>query len=133
MGEIINVRCEFCKKEWQCFVGNGLLHGKKENLIVAFTEERQQQAERLLASSKMPAFDFQYRIAVCSHCQNVVAVPVLRDIDSEETCVDLCPLCGKETEHLFTEEQSMEEWSKNTACPVCKRTALRTEDGGYWD
>lgn len=133
MGEIIHVRCKTCKREWQCFTGNGLLHGKKENILAAFSEERRQQAENLLFTSKIPAYDFQYRLAVCCHCRNIVAVPVLQSMDSEEACFGLCPLCGKETEALCAEEESAKAWSKKTACPVCKSRALQAEDGGYWD
>lgn len=133
MGDIINVRCKACKREWQCFIGNGLLHSKKENILAAFSGERRQQAENLLSTSKFPAFDFQYRLAVCCHCHNIAAVPVLQSMDSEETCVGSCPLCGKETQALCAEEESAEAWSKKTACPVCKSRALQAADGGYWD
>lgn len=133
MGEIIDVRCESCKKEWRCFTGNGLLHGKKENVLVAFSEQERQRVESLLAASTIPAYDFQYRLAVCGHCHNVVAVPVLRAVDSEEICVGLCPLCGKKTKNLCAEEQSAEEWSEKTACPVCKSRRLQAETVGDWD
>lgn len=133
MGEIINVRCKACKKEWQCFAGNGLLHGKKESILAAYSEEKRQQAERMLEASKIPAYDFQYRLAVCEQCQNVVAVPVLHAAEGGETCVGLCPLCGSETKYLCAEGQDMEVWCGKTACPVCKNKALLAEDGGYWD
>lgn len=133
MGEIINVRCKACREEWQCFTGNGLLHCKKENILAAFSEEKRQQAERMIAESKTPAYDFQYRPAVCGHCHSVVAVPVLRASDSEEICVDLCPMCGEEIKNFCPEELSVEEWSQKTACPVCECRKLETEDGGYWD
>ncbi len=133
MGEIINVRCKSCKKEWQCFAGNGLLHGKKENILAAFSDKKRQQAEDLLLASKIPAYDFQYRPAVCGHCQNIVAVPVLQSMDSEEACVGLCPLCGKEIKDLCTEAEGVKGWSKKTECPVCKSKALQAGDGGYWD
>ena len=133
MGEVINVRCKACKKEWQCFTGNGLLYGKKESVLAAFSEKERQQVHDLLAASEIPAYDFQYRLAVCGHCHNVVAVPVLRMVDSEETCVGLCPLCGEKTKNFCAEELSAEEWSEKTACPVCKSKALLVEEGGHWD
>ena len=133
MGEVINVRCKACKKEWQCFTGNGLLHGRKEAVLAAFSEKDRQQAERLMAESRIPAYDFQYRLAVCGHCHNVVAVPVLRAVDSEDAVTDGCPLCGKNTKDLCAEEQSVEEWGEKTACPVCKCRRLETEEVGQWD
>lgn len=133
MGEIINVRCRACKKEWRCFTGNGLLHGKKESVLAAFLEKERQQAESLLAASAVPAYDFQYRLAVCRHCHNVVAVPVLRTVESDVTCVGSCPLCGEKTKNLCAEELSAETWSGKTACPVCKSRALLAEEGGHWD
>lgn len=133
MGEIINVRCRSCKAEWQCFIGNGLFHGKKENILSAFSIERRQQAENLLSAGKIPAFDFRYSPAVCEHCQSIVAVPVLREMDSEACCVGQCPVCGEEIKNLCTEEQGVEQWSQKTACPVCKSRALETDDGGCWD
>lgn len=133
MGEIINVRCKACKKEWQCFTGNGLLHGKKESVLAAFLEKERHQAECLLAASAIPAYDFQYRLAICGHCHNVVAVPVLRTVESDEACVGSCPLCGKRTKNLCAEGLRAEEWSEKTACPVCMRKALLAETGGHWD
>lgn len=133
MGEIINVRCMACNQEWQCYTGSGLLHGKKENIIAAFSKGRRQQAESMIAASEIPAYDFQYRLAVCGHCQKIVAVPVLRIADCEEVCVGLCPFCEGETTQLCREEQGVLEWSRKTSCPICNSSALLTEDGGYWD
>ncbi|MDE6601838.1 MAG: hypothetical protein K2K90_06690 [Lachnospiraceae bacterium] len=133
MGEIVNVRCKACKREWQCFTGNGLLHGRRETILAAFLEEDRQQAESLMEAGRIPAYDFQYSLAVCRHCHNVVAVPVLRVADSEETVTGRCPLCRKGTEDLCTEEQSVEEWSEKTACPVCRCRKMETREGGHWD
>lgn len=133
MGEIINVRCKACKNEWQCFTGNGLLHGRRDHILAAFSEEKRQQAERLLTAREIPDYTFQYRPAVCGHCQVMTAVPVLRAADGEETCVGLCPRCGREVKNYCEEEQDVEKWSKMTACPVCKKKMLQAEDGGYWD
>ncbi|MDE5937729.1 MAG: hypothetical protein K2H37_01435 [Lachnospiraceae bacterium] len=133
MGEVINVRCKACKKEWQCFTGNGLLHGRKETVLAAFSEKDRQQAQRLMEESKIPAYDFQYRLAVCGQCHNVVAVPVLRSADSEETVTGGCPLCGENIKDLCEEEQSVEDWSEKTACPVCKCMRMEAEESGQWD
>lgn len=57
MGEVINVRCAACKKEWQCFTGNGLLHGRMEAVLAAFSEEERQQAERLMGAGPFPLYD----------------------------------------------------------------------------
>lgn len=133
MGEVINVHCKACKKGWQCFTGNGLQHGRKEMILAAFPAQDRQQVESLLAASMIPAYDFRYGLAVCVHCHNVVAVPVLRAVDSEDICVGRCPLCGEKTKSLCAEEQSAEEWSKKTACPVCKSHRLQTETVGDWD
>jgi len=47
MGEIIKVCCNACKKEWRCMEGSGLLYGKKESIIGAFSER---ERAKLLAS-----------------------------------------------------------------------------------
>lgn len=133
MGEVINVRCAACKKEWQCFTGNGLLHGRMEAVLAAFSEEERQQAERLMGAGPFPLYDFRYSLTVCGHCHNVVAVPVLRDVDSDEILTGKCPLCGKRTKSLCGEEQSVEKWSEKTACPVCKSRRLEAVEEGHWD
>lgn len=133
MGEIINVRCKSCKREWQCFTGSGLLYGKKEHILAAFSEGERRHVESLFAASAIPAYDFQYRLAVCGHCHNVVAVPTLGMMDSEETYVGLCPLCGKKTKNFCPAEMEIELWCEDMACPVCKSQGLYTEEGGYWD
>lgn len=133
MGEIIHVRCKSCKKEWQCFTGNGLMHGRKEAVLAAFSKEERQQAENLMGAAPVPLYDFQYKLSACGHCHNIVAIPVLRAADSDEVFVGKCPLCGKKTKSLCGEEQGMEKWSKKTACPVCKSRSLETEETGHWD
>lgn len=133
MGEIVNVRCRACNREWQCFTGSGLLHGKKENILAAFSEKRRLRAEELMAKSSIPAYDFRYRLAVCAHCQNVTVVPVLQALDGEEICVGLCPLCESEVRDLCAEEQSAGKWSKQTVCPNCGDRTLIAEEGGEWD
>lgn len=133
MGEMINVRCKVCKKEWRCFTGNGLLHGRKEGVLAAFSEDERKQAENLMGAATVPLYDFQYRLAVCGYCQNIVAIPVLRVVDSDEILEGKCPLCGKKTKNFCGEEQSTEKWSKKIACPICKSRSLEMEEIGHWD
>lgn len=133
MGEVINVRCKACKKEWQCFTGNGLLHGRKETVLAAFSEEDRQQAVNLLGEGPFPLYDFQYRLAVCGHCHNIVTVPVLQAVESGEQVTGRCPLCGQKAENLCGEEQNVKEWSEKTACPVCRSRRLDAEEAGHWD
>lgn len=125
MGEIISVRCNACTREWQCMEGVGLLYGKKENIINAFASHERVAVAARMERSEIPAYDFSFRLAVCSHCQNVVSVPTLM-VGEDEMYVGACPACGKKTKRPILE-------LKRTACPVCKSRALLAENRGSWD
>lgn len=125
MGEIRSVECKACRAKWQCMEGVGLLYGKKENIIAAFSEHERAAIAARMESSKIPAYDFSFQLAVCSHCQNVVSVPTLA-VGDGETCVGACPVCGKKTKKPISE-------LKRTACPVCKSKTLQARTEGYWD
>ncbi len=133
MGEIRSVRCSACKAEWMCRMGSGFLHGKKENIVAAFLEQERAEVAAWIEKSEIPAYDFSFRLAVCAHCHSVVSVPVLGIIGEDEPYVGLCSKCGKETQNLCGEEQSVEEWSEKTVCPVCKSKKLESREIGYWD
>ncbi len=125
MGDIIKVCCKACKKEWRCMEGIGLLYGKRENVIGAFSEQERAEVAAWMEKSKIPAYDFTFRLAVCNHCHNVVSVPTLT-VEEDETYIGNCPACGKKT------RKPIVEW-KRTACPVCKSRALEAETEGQWD
>ena len=78
-----------------------------------------------IEKSEIPAYGFDFRLTVCNHCHNVVAVPVLVT-GEDETYEGHCPLCGKKT-------ASPPEDLEKEPCPVCKIKALKTEIEGHWD
>lgn len=125
MGEIMDVRCSACGAKWRCMEGSGLLYGKKENIIAAFAQQEQPEVIAQIERSKIPAYDFNFRLTVCSRCKNVVNVPVLGTVEGE-THVGACPACGSRVEILTSELEK-------TACPVCKNKALKVEEDGHWD
>lgn len=128
----MHVQCSACGKIWRCITGNGLSYANKENIIQAFSQGERQRVTGLLASSEIPAYDFQYRLSVCGHCRNVVSVPALGLSETEEPYVGVCPLCGGRTGESCAGEE-IGAWSKKTACPVCGSMALRAEEAGCWD
>lgn len=125
MGEIIKVCCKACKKEWRCMEGSGLLYGKRENIIEAFSERERAEVTVQIERSAIPAYDFTYQLTICHHCKNVINVPVLVT-GEDETYVGSCPACGRKVKLLPLEPEK-------TACPVCKSKALEAETVGHWD
>ncbi len=125
MGEIMKVQCGFCGAEWHCMEGSGLLYGKKENIIAAFSEGEQAEVAARIERSKVPTYDFAYRIMVCNHCKSAVSVPVLVTWD-DETYVGACPTCGRKVRILVSDMEK-------TVCPKCKSVALQAEPEGQWD
>ena len=125
MGEIRNVQCSACGATWRCLEGSGLLYGKKESIIEAFVESERAVVTAQIEKSEIPAYGFDFRLTVCNHCHNVVAVPVLVT-GEDETYEGHCPLCGKKT-------ASPPEDLEKEPCPVCKIKALKTEIEGHWD
>lgn len=125
MGEIIKVCCNACKKEWRCMEGSGLLYGKKESIIGAFSERERAKVTAQIEKSEIPAYDFTYRLTVCHHCKEVVNVPVLVT-GEDETYVGSCPACGRRAKLLASEMEK-------TACPVCKSRTLKVKTVGHWD
>ncbi len=63
--------------------------------------------------------------AVCRQCRNIMAVPVLRLIETDQAYVGRCPDCGRETEIL-------EEDSPIT-CPNCGAGEVEMQEIGRWD
>lgn len=125
MGEIVKVQCGVCRAKWECMEGCGLLYGKKETVIAAFSERERAEVSARIEKSRIPAYDFAYQIAVCSHCKNVVSVPVLVT-DEDGAYVGVCPVCGKGVESPGPDLESK-------VCPVCKSSALKAEIDGHWD
>ena len=125
MGEIMKVQCGFCGAELHCMEGSGLLYGKKENIIAAFSEVEQAEVAARIERSKVPTYDFAYRIMVCNHCKSSVIVPVLVTWD-DETYVGACPTCGRNVRILVSDMEK-------TVCPKCKSVALQAEPEWQWD
>lgn len=125
MGEIMKVQCDVCGAKWECMEGSGILYGKKESIIAAFSERERAQVAARIEKSEIPAYDFTYRIMVCYHCRSVVSVPVLVTWD-DETYVGACPSCGGKVSVLVSDMEK-------SVCPKCKSVSLWAKIEGHWD
>lgn len=90
-----------------------------------FSEEIQKKIVDEAVGGRLPLFHFNYQTAVCRQCRNIVAVPVLRLIETDQAYVGRCPDCGRETEIL-------EEDSPIT-CPNCGAGEVEMQEIGRWD
>lgn len=133
MGRFLSVRCGNCKKTWHCITGNGLAYADRANIVAAFSEKEQGKVEELLAASEIPAYDFRYGLAVCTHCHNVVGVPMVGLFADDVPYVGACSVCGKKLSHICPDEEDMDAWMEKTACPLCKSRKLEIEESTYWD
>lgn len=124
MGVVREYRCPSCEKTWKLWIGHGMKHGMLGRVMEAFPADIQ---KKILegAGRELPLFSFNYEASVCGHCGSVVAVPVLRLIESGQTYVGRCPECGGEAEPLGE--------SARISCPGCRQAVLQVQDTGHWD
>lgn len=109
--------------------GCGLQHGNIGNVIAAFGAKEQEQILNWCETKPIPLYDFRYQITVCSFCNNLVSVPVLRGIDTDITIVGTCPFCYGQLQTPPLESEDVSD----TACPSCGNTTLMIEEVGHWD
>lgn len=125
MGQIIKITCTFCKTEWECKTGCGILHGDLTRVAELYPPGQCHSIRDYAETEQFPLFDFGYRLSRCLHCHHVGSVPVLKLPNEKETYVGVCRQCMKEIELL--------EDIRDTECPVCHHKGLKEEPAGLWD
>lgn len=125
MGVIQQFTCPSCLKNWKLRTGHGIRHAALGQVMEVFSEDIQRNIVAQVTGGQMPLFYFGYQEAVCEHCRNIVAVPVLRLIESNQTFIAGCPECSGEVKVI------KEETPVN--CPACQKAKLRVQDVGNWD
>lgn len=125
MGQLVKITCTFCKSEWECKTGCGILHGDLNRVAGLYPPEQCRRIRDYAETTKFPFFQFGYRLSLCPHCKHIGSVPVLK-LEAEDTAyVGACEQCMQEIELI--------EDSRNTECPVCHRKSLEEEPVGMWD
>ncbi|MCI9569721.1 MAG: hypothetical protein HFG14_07465 [Lachnospiraceae bacterium] len=124
MGVIRQFQCPSCKETWEICVGHGMKHGVLGRVMGEFPENTRQKIAEDVQGGDLPLFHFQYQAVSCGHCRDVVAIPVLRLLDSGRLYVGKCPECGGEAEPAAEDSP--------IACPKCG-ILLDVRDTGHWD
>ena len=125
MGVIRQLKCPSCHKEWQLCLGHGMRHGVLGRAMEAFSEDLQKKIVEEAQGGQLPLFHFNYKAAVCGRCRRVVAVPVLRLIETGQVFVGECPDCGGVVR--------VPEEGSPIICPSCGSGELDELDTGHWD
>ena len=125
MGKTLELTCPSCNEEWQLRTGHGLAHATLENVLGAFPKEVQEKILSDTASERFPAFDFQYRPAICATCRKPVAAAEITLHATGATYMAPCPDCGA-TVSFFEE-------GADSPCPSCGQATLSIQDIGFWD
>lgn len=125
MGEITNIHCTFCNADWDCRVGSGMLHGSLESVAALFPEKQKEEIARYENQMPSPNFTFSLRAACCKHCREIVSIPVLIMTETGTVFTAPCPSCGTKLKPIAR--------PSICACPVCGKTALKSEMIGRWD
>ncbi len=125
MGIMKEIRCPSCHRDWKAAVGHGRMHGKLDRAVEAFPEELQRKIRMDAGLGDEPLFLFNYRLAVCPECKDIVAVPFLRFLETGWEYVSPCPKCGGKAEVLEEDIPGI--------CPNCQKAGLEAEETGHWD
>lgn len=125
MGVIRQYQCPSCRESWELCIGHGMKHGVLGRVIEEFPEDIRLKIVKDVQGRELPLFHFQYQAAVCGHCQDIVAIPVLQLLESGQSYVGRCPECGSEAK--LTAEDSP------VVCPGCGKALLDIRDTGRWD
>lgn len=124
MGVIERVRCGSCGQSWECKTGCGMLHGKLDTVLDAFSEEIKQEVRKQVGQQMFPRFQFAYKPACCENCKAVVTVPVLELTKLDMKYIGGCRRCQSKIEPINVNEMR---------CPVCHEQQLEIEKVGMWD
>lgn len=125
MGTIREFKCPSCYGTWRLRLGHGVMHGTLEHVLKAFPSDIQLKIFEDTKGDPAPLFNFNYRAAVCSECQDVVAVPVIYLHKTKHSYSSGCPECGS-TSLIQKEDPQF-------ICPQCKISHLLAQNIGNWD
>jgi predicted RNA-binding Zn-ribbon protein involved in translation (DUF1610 family) len=125
MGRISKFLCPSCNKSWQTTLGHGIDHAVLENILDIFPPEIQKSILSDIEGGQIPAFEFNYRPAVCTRCRKVLSVPVIYLHRTKKTYSSVCPDCGNDV--------TIQSEDEKLICPHCQNSALSVEDIGIWD
>lgn len=123
MGRISQFVCPECRQAWKINLGHGLRHAVLDKVLNEFSQEMREKILARIGGQQIFDFDFNYRAAVCGHCGEVVAVPVLGLRGMGEPFVGECPACG----------HAPEIGGETLACPHCGAARLEEQTVGMWD
>ncbi len=127
MGMIQTLTCPSCHESWEITTGHGILHSTLERVLKAFPQDTQMEIRQEVQGQLAPIFYFNYRMASCGRCKNIVAVPVIEFPESGRSYTSFCPQCGTSAELVILKEDA------SPTCPRCGTEALSVEDSGRWD
>lgn len=125
MGAIQEIRCPSCHGSWKIRAGHGRRHGRLDQVLKAFPEDMQKKILADAGRNREPLFLFNYRMAACPQCRNIVAVPFLRFLETGWTYVSPCPQCSGTAEVL--------EEDLPISCPRCQKEGMAVLEIGNWD
>lgn len=127
MGVIKRINCRSCKADWQCRIGCGMMHANLADVAELYPSETAKEIYDSV-TGEYPVFDFAYKLARCTYCRDIIAVPVLTLGIPEggvKEYIGECAQCGRSVELLHDLSQ--------TSCPVCEKNTLQEEEVGLWD
>lgn len=125
MGIIQKFKCPSCEMSWEVFLGHGMGHALIEDVLDVFPSDIRQKILADTQGEQFPAFEFNFRPAVCWHCRKVVSIPVIDLPQSGHTYFPNCPECGTSV--------SVRQEDEELICPHCGKSALSAEAAGRWD
>lgn len=125
MGTIREFECLSCRKAWKVYVGHGIMHGALNHVLKEFPASIQQEILSGMNGEQDTFFKFNFCVASCPACQDIVAVPVIDLLLTGQTYSSGCPECGSKV--LMPEEDS------GFMCPSCKESQLLARNSGSWD
>ena len=125
MGIFQEVKCPSCRRAWKIRTGHGRAHGMLNRVMEVFPAGMQDKIHEDLNGESAPLFDFNFHMAACRQCRSIVAVPVLRLLETGQSYSSGCPNCGSRVE--FLNENAL------PACPNCQQKGLTLQDIGHWD
>ena len=122
MGKAVLYTCD-CGYNKELLLGGGLSSSLEASVRQTFSELS--SFNRAKQSGALTRFYWEYKLAVCHACKELLAIPILHywEYDRERILQAPCPACGGSAE-LVAE--------KDTAWPKCgkRMAALKT---GLWD
>lgn len=125
MGIIQEFKCSSCHEIWKLRTGHGRMHATLKQVLKAFSPDIQKRILANINHEEEPLFHFNYCVAVCPKCKQLITVPVLTFFETGRTYISRCPNCNNIAEILKDDS--------NTICPKCQKVRLDMEELGHWD